>query len=182
MSTRSYICKENEDGTFTGVYCHSDGYLSYNGAMLLDHYSEREKVEHLISLGDLSLLCEKIDPDPAKPHSFDYNDRQEDVTVAYGRDRGETGIEAKEVKLNEFDSDDSWIEYIYVYGKDDKWRYFEGGLYGKTGLKDVETDLAEEYKEMGIDRPKGYYGYFSPESIAEIKAEQAAAKNKDVVM
>lgn len=39
MSTRSLICKEQQDGTYYGIYCHSDGYLTYNGAMLLDHYS-----------------------------------------------------------------------------------------------------------------------------------------------
>ena len=54
MSTRSYICIENEDKSISGIYCHSDGYLTYNGAMLLDHYSDREKVKELISLGDLS--------------------------------------------------------------------------------------------------------------------------------
>lgn len=39
MSTRSFICVEQDDGSYKGVYCHSDGYLTYNGAMLLDHYT-----------------------------------------------------------------------------------------------------------------------------------------------
>lgn len=45
MSTRSYICIENEDKSISGIYCHSDGYLTYNGAMLLDHYSDRKKLK-----------------------------------------------------------------------------------------------------------------------------------------
>ena len=49
MSTRSYICIENENKSISGIYCHSDGYLTYNGAMLLDHYSDREKVKELIN-------------------------------------------------------------------------------------------------------------------------------------
>ena len=54
MSTRSYICRENEDGTITGSYCHCDGYLTYNGAMLLDHYSTKERVDKLLSFGNMS--------------------------------------------------------------------------------------------------------------------------------
>ena len=67
---------EQDDGSYKGVYCHSDGYLTYNGAMLLDHYNSREKADALIALGDLSLLCEKLYPDPDKPHGFDYDKRQ----------------------------------------------------------------------------------------------------------
>ena len=35
MSTRSFICVEQDDGSYKGVYCHSDGYLTYNGAIIL---------------------------------------------------------------------------------------------------------------------------------------------------
>ena len=119
MSTRSFICVEQDDGSYKGVYCHSDGYLTYNGAMLLDHYNSREKASEIIALGDLSLLCEKLYPDPERPHSFDYDSRQEDVTVAYGRDRGEKGTEAREITLE--DAKESWCEYMYVFGKDGKW-------------------------------------------------------------
>ena len=73
MSTRSYICVKQDDGSYKGVYCHWDGYLTYNGAMLLDHYNNRERADALIALGDLSLLCEKLYPDPDKPHGFDYD-------------------------------------------------------------------------------------------------------------
>ena len=110
MSTRSFICVEQDDGSYKGVYCHSDGYLTYNGAMLLDHYNSREKADALIALGDLSLLCEKLYPDPDKPHGFDYDKRQPDVTVAYARDRGEKLYEARTITLES--ALDSWGEYI----------------------------------------------------------------------
>lgn len=64
MSTRSFICVEQDDGSYKGVYCHSDGYLTYNGAMLLDHYNSREKADALIALGDLSLLAKNSIPIP----------------------------------------------------------------------------------------------------------------------
>ena len=141
MSTRSYICRENEDGTITGSYCHCDGYLTYNGAMLLDHYSTKERVDKLLSFGNMSCLNEIIEPDPSKPHTFD--DRQPNVTVFYGRDRGEKGQEAQTVKLEDLDDPSSWIEYCYVFGKDGKWRYFECG-HLKDGLKDLQQGLDEE--------------------------------------
>lgn len=162
MSTRSYICKENLDGTYTGIYCHCDGYLTYNGAMLLDHYSTRERVERLLSLGNLSSLNEKIEPDPSLPHSFE--DRQEDVCVFYGRDRGEKKQEAMDVSLEEIDDPDSWIDYCYVYGKDGRWRFFECGRLNE-GLKDLEEGLDEEYRKLGFPRPEGYYGFFTADDV-----------------
>ena len=178
MSTRSYICIENEDKSITGIYCHSDGYLTYNGAMLLDHYSDREKVKELISLGDLSTLLPKLHPDKDKPHSFDYDNRQDDVCVFYGRDRGENGVQATTVELEKLDKD-IFIEYVYVLGLDNKWRYFEGGSFKETGLMSVEKGLSDEYKNLGFERPKDVYGYFTEKDIEYYKDLQ---NKKDAVM
>lgn len=178
MSTRSYICIENEDKSITGIYCHSDGYLTYNGAMLLDHYSDREKVKELISLGDLSTLLPKLHPDKDKPHSFDYDNRQDDVCVFYGRDRGENGVQATTVELEKLDKD-IFIEYVYVFGLDNKWRYFEGGSFKETGLMSVEKGLSDEYKNLGFERPKDVYGYFTEKDIEYYKDLQ---NKKDAVM
>ena len=80
------------ENTYKAVYCHYDGYLAYNGAMLLEYYNTKERVEELISLGNISSLREKITPEKGSTHSFDKPDK--DVTVFYGRDRGEKGQEA----------------------------------------------------------------------------------------
>ena len=53
MSTRSYICMEVGDDQYKTIYCHSDGYLSHNGALLLKYYSDRETVERLLERGGL---------------------------------------------------------------------------------------------------------------------------------
>ncbi len=171
MSTRSYICRENEDGTYTGIYCHSDGYLTHNGAILIDHYQERDKVDKLMDLGCLSYLQPKIEPDPDKPHSFDYNDRQDGVCVFYGRDRGEKEQESFAVALEEVGQND-WIEYCYVFTQDARWKYFEPNEDSVINLRDVEADLNTEFKGYGIDRPPNEYGWFSKEEIAKLKAEQ----------
>lgn len=176
MSTRSYICRENENGSFTGIYCHHDGYLTYNGALLLDHYNTPERVDKLISLGDISTLNEKIDPDPHFEHNFD--NRQEDVSVFYGRDRGEKDTEARLVDLEEIDKPDSWIEYCYIFGKDGNWKYFECGNL-KDGIKDLSEGLKEEYKNLGFPRPEGYYGFFSQQ---DIKMYQEKAKEAESQM
>lgn len=59
MSTRSYIAMKTSEATYKGVYCHYDGYLDYNGVMLLEHYNSKERVEELLSYGNISSLREK---------------------------------------------------------------------------------------------------------------------------
>lgn len=49
MSTRSLIAKQIGEDAYLTIYCHSDGYLSYNGAMLIDHYNSEEKIDELIN-------------------------------------------------------------------------------------------------------------------------------------
>lgn len=169
MSTRSYICVEQPNGTIKGIFCHSDGYLTYNGAMLVDHYNKREKVEELISLGNLYCLEPKLHPNPKKPHSFDYRERQKNVCVFYTRDRGETGQDAKVIPLKTL-LNDPWIEYIYIFTKDNKWKYYEG--YNTATERDVKKDLDAMFSEWGIKRPKNLYGWYSEEDVENIAEEQ----------
>lgn len=76
------------DGSVISIYSHWDGYPSNNGKILLESYTDAEKVKELISLGSISRLAPNINPDPKKgKHTFD--NPQDDVVVAYGRDRGE---------------------------------------------------------------------------------------------
>ena len=146
MSTRSYICIENQDNTYTGIYCHSDGSLSWNGIMLYNFYSQRKNVEELLALGDISCLKEKIYPNPKKEHSFD--NRQKNVTVAYSRDRGETGVEAHIISLKNLD-EDGYIEYIYIFNKNNIWEYFESGKL-KDGLKNLKEELINQKIIKGV--------------------------------
>ena len=168
MSTRSLITIEQPDGTYRAIYCHCDGYLTHNGAML-DHYKDREKVQELFKLGDISCLAPNINPDPDKPHSFDYDERQEGVVVAYHRDRGEENVDAKIVSLDEL-FENTWIEYFYVFDLNGKWKYYDD--LHPYELKDVQQDLDKEYEELGIKRPKDYYGFWTDETIKEEKQKQ----------
>ena len=144
MSTRSNIALEFENGQYMVIYCHSDGYLTYNGAILLKHYNTRDKIEELVKLGDLSCLAPQINPDPNKPHSFEYENRQDNVCVAYGRDRNEENTQARILSKDEMFSN-GWIEFFYVFTLDDKWKYYD--YYHKV-LRDVKKDLATELKKQ----------------------------------
>ena len=168
MSTRSLICIQRGKNKYEAIYCHSDGYLTYNGQMLNDHYNDREKVEKLIKLGNISCLNEKIDPDPTRPHSFDYSERQDDVTVAYGRDRGEKGQESTLCSMQEL-KDWDWIEYIYIFNTKNEWIY---SGYPFDEFKNVKEDLEDYYKKLGIKRPKDFYGYMSDDYIKKLKKQQ----------
>ena len=61
MGTRSMIAIQNPyNKTVRAVYCHRDGYLEHNGAILQKHYSNSPKVNNLIALGDISSLRPEI--------------------------------------------------------------------------------------------------------------------------
>lgn len=175
MSTRSLICKQIDKNLYEAIYCHSDGYLTYNGAMLIDHYKDEEKLDKLLNLGNISCLCEKVEPDPDKPHSFDYNNRQDDVVVAYARDRGETGQQKSLCSMGEL-KNWSWIEYIYIFTPEKEWIYSH---YPFNKFESVQKGVDKEYKRMGIKREPNRYGFLTDEAIKEIKKKQ---KNQDTEM
>ena len=110
MSTHAAIgYLENERAHY--VYCHSDGYPSYLGRMLLKYYNTEKLAKELVQFGDLSMVRERVAPNPGEKHSFDHpvysyhtavmiaKDLGLDpnsvpknrlgVTTAYARDRGE---------------------------------------------------------------------------------------------
>lgn len=176
MGTRSYICYETKKGEYIGIYCHADGYLTYNGAMLLDHYCRRDRVKALMALGNLSSLGERLYPDRYEEHDFEH--RQDGVCVFYGRDRGEKEQQATEVKLTDIDDPTSWIEYCYVYGLDGVWRYFECGHLDE-GLKDLSEGLDEEYRKLGFPRPEGYYGFYTQDDIKRLRCLYKHGKEEE---
>ncbi|HKM41808.1 MAG TPA: hypothetical protein VJY43_04490, partial [Methanocorpusculum sp.] len=77
MSTRSYILIENIDGTFSGIYCHFDGYPKGVGATLLDSYRTEAKIRKLIALGNLSSLGSS--PETSVVHHYDLGDASPEI-------------------------------------------------------------------------------------------------------
>ena len=148
MSTRSCIARfDPETRTARSIYCHFDGYPEGVGAMLVNRYATPELVDALMDLGDISSLNERLAPNSDEEHSFD--NRAPGVTVAYGRDRGETGTEActwKQIfsigdlvkRLAEY-YDDS--EFVYIH---DGSTWYVVPVWGDKHLHKVLELLEEE--------------------------------------
>ena len=129
MGTRSTIALEFADGTVGQVYCHWDGYLSHNGAILFEHYQDPFKLRDLIDLGDLSSLR----PEIGEKHAFSqfelpaeeveaFKALTENMCTFYGRDRNESGTQAKFFKdFEHYKFTHQYEEYEYILRKDGKW-------------------------------------------------------------
>lgn len=108
MGTRSAIGYKTPQGKIRAKYSHYDGYVAGVGRTLQEHYQEARKIAQMVELGDQSTLGAEIFP-KGKDHSF--NTPEEGVTVFYGRDRGETGVEAQE-----FDTVQEFVDYYASAG------------------------------------------------------------------
>lgn len=116
MSTRSRIGILHADGSTDTIYCHSDGYPEHQMPILREHYNTTEKVREFLSLGDLSLLGERIAPDENENHKFAYGSRTENVTVAYYRDRGEPLTPARhDPSISALLSRDWDVDWFYLF-------------------------------------------------------------------
>ena len=135
MGTRSTIAIQNEDGTVTGIYCHWDGYLSYNGRILAENYTDEAKVRELIALGDISSLGAEI----GTKHDFNV---WPGVTNAYARDRGETDVDARTCH--------NWRQFVSENGQEYDYLFTPGaGWQVRTynGIYDLARALATETVE-----------------------------------
>ena len=132
MSCRSNILIEQPDSSYLGIYCHHDGYIDHNGAILNASYKDRTKVEDLINLGDLSELKANI------------SDDGDNHCIAYTRDLGVGGV-TNAMKYNSLEELDdfstNWCEINYIFTKENTWKYFETGEL-QNGL----INLAEAVK------------------------------------
>ena len=121
MATRSTIALEFADDTVGQVYCHWDGYLSHNGKILLENYSDPFKLRSLIDLGDLSVLAAEIGT------KHDFEARVEGVCTFYGRDRDENDTQAKYFdNFEDYAANHQTEEYEYILRKDGQWYVDQG--------------------------------------------------------
>lgn len=92
MSTRCLIGLYNpKDNTVTSMYCHSDGYTTCTGAILLTDYDTEDKVKELLNLGSLSSLPQYeelkhtniVDEAPQKNTLIDFLYKNRDISYEY---------------------------------------------------------------------------------------------------
>lgn len=133
-----------KDGTVEQVYINYDGDICWNGAMLLIHYREPEKVKQLVGLGNISSLGKRVNP-LTDSHTFD--NREKDVTTFYGRDRKESGQNpSKFESYDDFLKAGSFEDFNYLFDeKKKKWFFLNTNSYR---IKDASTMQAE------VEKPK----------------------------
>jgi hypothetical protein len=148
--------------TVRAVYCHWDGYLEHNGAILHKHYAASPKVNNLIALGDLSSLRAEIGEkhafsqfEVAKDEVEAFKAATENMCTFYGRDRGEDAPFKVFPTLKKAEAyfEGSWCEYLYVF------KYTKASDY---------TTGEWHYKKMGERWKK-----LAP-AIARLKADECA--------
>jgi len=159
MGTRSMIGIENPNTkAVKAVYCHWDGYIEHNGAILNEHYAASPKVNNLIALGDISSLR----PEIGEKHAFSrletpmdgdaYDKLYGDMTTFYGRDREEKGTQykrfdtAKEA-VTHYEHCGAEYYYLFRYDADQlagKWFYKKGSAGAWKRLATALSKVKEE--------------------------------------
>jgi len=128
MATRSVIAKLDDKGV-KAIYCHSDGYLGYNGKMLDQHYANEDKVDELLAQGDCSSLKDTIKD-----------------TIFYMRDRGEENKEATTLKdesaLLEFAFETCDAEFVYMFAYGSWYVYDNTDAIGNSSYQFIELEEA----------------------------------------
>src|SRR5260221_348050 len=139
MSTNSTIIVHRKDGKWSRVYCHWDGYPSWNGKYLFKYYNTQKKAEALVALGNISSLHEKMTQ--PKGHTFD--EAKPGYTVFYHRDRGEDWSEQKpKIYKTKEEAIKDPEEYAYVWDKGKWWLhdYPVPFVELKTVLENIKED------------------------------------------
>ena len=159
MATRSTISivDKKKGGKGRQIYCHWDGYLSNNGAILLEHYKDAEKISKLIDLGAISSLRPNIEPsekgiirtwngtkyietETTEPHTFDAP--HENVVIAYMRDRGETEQEAREFTNKPSPKYSEEFDYLFV--EEEKQWYVRNNHNSKARFVKLTENMCKD--------------------------------------
>ena len=129
MSTRSVIGILNEDKTVNSIYCHFDGYPEHTGYFLKKFFDTTEKVQNLISNGDISSLVSKGNWDGTNHPKI--NNKQVLKTLYYV-DRPESWETIKPQKhkgVLEFFNRDCCDEFKYLFLPSGNWNYNNKGVW-----------------------------------------------------
>ena len=129
MSTRSIIGIMNENNTVDSVYCHFDGYPEHTGYFLKKFFDTTDKVENLISNGDISSLVSSRNWERKENPTI--NNKQILKTVYYNNrpnkeltnQQWENIKPQKHKSVLEFFKRDCADEYKYLFLPSGKWNY-----------------------------------------------------------
>jgi len=147
MATRSAIGIKHGD-RIKAIYCHWDGYLEHNGAILQEFYSNSVDVNKLISMGDVSSLGASVG------ERVDFGHRWSDdeyikfgdthaapQCIFYSRDRGE------DASFHSFDGEAEFVDYYDGSGAELFYLFDNGVWYVKQYQEDFKP-LHEELAKV----------------------------------
>lgn len=134
MSTNCSISTKNQDGGRT-IYGHWDGYPSNNGLILKKYYNTQEKVDELISMGNVSILHKNIG---IKVKFDGFNSLKQKQCLFYGRDREET-----EQEPTTFSFDKPKLDTLQAWN----YMFFQGKWYVSKGLGEFQLMTYKFIKE-----------------------------------
>ena len=158
MSTRSRIGILKKDGSITSIYCHLDGYPEWVGEKLYKKYNSLDRIERLISLGNISHLEDNLEPDPEQEHSFGHDTEQKNVVVAYHRDRNENWEYVKPKNFNNIKEFEKYCkksdqEFAYLYDEEnEKYIWSPIPWYEESEME--FNDLEDKLIILGIVNPE----------------------------
>lgn len=114
MATRSLIAIQYKKDQCLAVYCHWDGYPENQMPILTEYYNSGPAIRKLLKGGDLSCLRTTT--------TWALKERREKQPL-YFRERGDKGIEARQVKLTELRNTayNCDAEHVYLYRHSDGW-------------------------------------------------------------
>lgn len=171
MSTTARISIEEKNGDRKSIYLHWDGYVERAGVILQLAYNTADKVRELISLGNLSILGCRINPSSSS-HSFDTP--EDNVCVAYHRDRGED--------LEFWDSEQ---DFNYLFDVKDRCWYIEDCDKSTVASREIELfDFKCKYLLLDeiMELEDGIHRYWSNRYWSTGVIEDCIEKAKEAIL
>ena len=143
MATRAVIAKLDDKGVLA-IYSHSDNYLEHTGKILDQHYANEDKVDELLSLGDVSIVDENIGV------KIDFNDYKlraaNKQCLFYDRDRGEKYKQAEqfydENVLLKYAFEECDVDLVYMFAYGSWYVYDNSNKIGDSSYQFIELEEA----------------------------------------
>ena len=124
MSTRSFICIEDAEHGYRGIYCHYDGYPEHVGKLLVEFHNSLDAAESIVHGPQIRNLD------------------NDGMVVRYG----DGTPDDSEVYLGIEDALNSGFDYVYLYDDDcwpAGWRCFKRDSIYKSVLNEIRIPARE---------------------------------------
>jgi hypothetical protein len=152
MATRARIGIQLPDGSIKAAYQHWDGYPGGLGYKLCEHWTNPEKVQKAIELGNAStwnqIIGEKCDFDDRNAESHDVQN------IYYGRDRGE-----KDQGAHTYKNESEYLQEGFRSGEEYIYLLKDTGVKDPLGKSQGEWYYATRVwntNEKDYDAAKGF--------------------------